>query len=66
MKTPPQTFTVFRNGEFWMYARGKSAKQMKRAIWWRNNGKVSKDDIKVELTPTRTDGKPLFTHLQKL
>lgn len=50
--TDLKTFEVYKleNGEwkFWMNARGKTAKQLKQSIWWRNKGKVPRDSIKVK------------------
>jgi len=33
---------------FWMNARGISSVQLRHAIWWKNKGKVPKENIKVE------------------
>lgn len=52
MTTDLQTFSVYRkNGdvwEFWMNARGKSEKQVRHAVWWKNKGHVEKESIRVK------------------
>jgi len=52
MLKPQKTFAVHQqvNGvwRFWMYAIGRSVKQIVHAVWWRNKGEVSKTDIKAE------------------
>lgn len=49
------TYFVYRriDGEwvFWMNARGKSASQLRNAVWWRNKTKVLRGDVLVTDKP---------------
>ena len=47
------TFAVYRHqGDpkewvFWMFARGKSAAQVKNSVVWRSRGRVARGDVRV-------------------
>ena len=47
--------------KFWMFARGKSVKQVIHSIWWHNKGRIKKEDIRAFQgdIPSIDDHRPL-------